>query len=103
MVEGRGEVGIKVCGWGVHCFTSEWGGLPTPCAFCYPLAHSLPHPTHSLNARSPSSPFLPQNKPAHYHVLVDEIGFGADGMQLLTYWLCYTYCRCTRCGRGVLV
>ncbi|GAX75594.1 hypothetical protein CEUSTIGMA_g3038.t1 [Chlamydomonas eustigma] len=36
------------------------------------------------------------NKPAHYHVLVDEIGFGADGMQLLTYWLCYTYCRCTR-------
>jgi len=36
------------------------------------------------------------NKPAHYHVLVDEIGFGADGLQLLTYWLCFTYCRCTR-------
>ncbi|KAF8058950.1 AGO1 [Scenedesmus sp. PABB004] len=36
------------------------------------------------------------NKPAHYHVLVDENGFSADGLQLLTYWLCYLYCRCTR-------
>lgn len=36
------------------------------------------------------------SKPAHYHVLVDENGFGPDGMQLLTYWLCYLYCRCTR-------
>ena len=62
----------------------------------------IPAPSYPLPQRSfPSSPL--QNKPAHYHVLVDEIGFGADGMQLLTYWLCYTYCRCTRCGRGVLV
>jgi hypothetical protein len=29
------------------------------------------------------------NKPAHYHVLLDEIGFGADGVQLLAYWMCY--------------
>uniref|UniRef100_A0A383VYD8 Piwi domain-containing protein n=1 Tax=Tetradesmus obliquus TaxID=3088 RepID=A0A383VYD8_TETOB len=36
------------------------------------------------------------NKPAHYHVLVDENAFSADGLQLLTYWLCYLYCRCTR-------
>ena len=36
------------------------------------------------------------NRPAHYHVLVDEIGFGPDGMQMLTYWLCYLYARCTR-------
>ncbi|KAG2434383.1 hypothetical protein HYH02_012396 [Chlamydomonas schloesseri] len=36
------------------------------------------------------------NKPAHYHVLVDEIGFGADGIQLLTYWLCYLYQRTTK-------
>jgi hypothetical protein len=34
------------------------------------------------------------NKPAHDHVLVDEVGFGADGVQLLTYWLCYPY-QCT--------
>lgn len=36
------------------------------------------------------------NKAAHYHVLADEIGFGADGLQLLTYWLSFTYSRCTR-------
>jgi eukaryotic translation initiation factor 2C len=29
-------------------------------------------------------------------VLVDENGFSADGLQLLTYWLCFLYCRCTR-------
>ncbi|GMH32738.1 hypothetical protein BSKO_00572 [Bryopsis sp. KO-2023] len=36
------------------------------------------------------------SKPAHYHVLRDENKFGPDGLQLLTYWLCYLYCRCTR-------
>jgi hypothetical protein len=36
------------------------------------------------------------NKPAHYHVLVDENGFSADGLQLFTYWQCFLYCRCTR-------
>ncbi|CAD7705067.1 unnamed protein product [Ostreobium quekettii] len=36
------------------------------------------------------------SRPAHYHVLVDENKLGADAMQLMTYWLCYLYCRCTR-------
>lgn len=36
------------------------------------------------------------NKPAHYHVLLDENNFGADGMQMMTFWLCFLYCRCTR-------
>ncbi|GAX84399.1 hypothetical protein CEUSTIGMA_g11821.t1 [Chlamydomonas eustigma] len=36
------------------------------------------------------------NKPAKYSVLYDECGFTADSMQLLAYWLCYTFCRCTR-------
>jgi len=36
------------------------------------------------------------NKPAHYHVLVDENGFSSDSLQLFTYWQCYLYCRCTR-------
>ncbi|GLC53161.1 Protein argonaute-3 [Pleodorina starrii] len=36
------------------------------------------------------------NKPAHYHVLIDEIGFGADGVQILTYWMCYLYQRTTK-------
>ena len=35
-------------------------------------------------------------KPAHYHVLHDENAFGADAIQIATYWLCYTFCRCTR-------
>eukprot|EP00210_Caulerpa_lentillifera_P001708 g1641.t1 len=36
------------------------------------------------------------NRPAHYYVLVDENGFGSDGIQLFSYWMCYLYCRCTR-------
>ena len=35
-------------------------------------------------------------KPAHYHVLHDENAFGADAIQIATYWLCYAFCRCTR-------
>lgn len=36
------------------------------------------------------------SRPAHYHVLYDENGFTADGLQMLTNSLCYTYARCTR-------
>ncbi len=36
------------------------------------------------------------NKACHYQVLVDENGFSADGLQVLTYWLTYLYARCTR-------
>ncbi|KAF5196993.1 argonaute [Thalictrum thalictroides] len=36
------------------------------------------------------------SRPAHYHVLWDENNFTADGIQSLTYNLCYTYARCTR-------
>ncbi|KAL6566896.1 argonaute 5 [Orobanche minor] len=36
------------------------------------------------------------SRPAHYHVLFDEIGFTADQLQILTNCLCYTYARCTR-------
>jgi eukaryotic translation initiation factor 2C len=35
-------------------------------------------------------------KPAHYHVLHDENGFGQDAIEVATYWLCYSFCRCTR-------
>jgi eukaryotic translation initiation factor 2C len=41
------------------------------------------------------------NKPAKYSVLSDEVGFSADAMQLLAYWLCHVYCRCSRCVLGV--
>ncbi|GFH27335.1 uncharacterized protein HaLaN_25640 [Haematococcus lacustris] len=39
------------------------------------------------------------NKAAKYSVLSDDVGFTADSMQLLTYWLCHTFCRCTRQDR----
>lgn len=39
---------------------------------------------------------LGTNRPAHYHVLVDENGFTADELQLFTYWTTFTFARCTR-------
>ncbi|KAL1557676.1 argonaute 5 [Salvia divinorum] len=36
------------------------------------------------------------SRPTHYHVLYDENAFTADGLQMLTNSLCYTYARCTR-------
>eukprot|EP01026_Neomeris_dumetosa_P014142 TRINITY_DN1507_c0_g1_i1.p1 TRINITY_DN1507_c0_g1~~TRINITY_DN1507_c0_g1_i1.p1 ORF type:complete len:1050 (+),score=164.29 TRINITY_DN1507_c0_g1_i1:432-3152(+) len=36
------------------------------------------------------------SRPIHYTVILDENRFGADAMQLMTYWMTYTFCRCTR-------
>ncbi|GJN32264.1 hypothetical protein PR202_gb20756 [Eleusine coracana subsp. coracana] len=36
------------------------------------------------------------SRPAHYHALRDDNKFTADGLQTLTYNLCYTYSSCTR-------
>ncbi|KAJ3046155.1 Eukaryotic translation initiation factor 2C [Rhizophlyctis rosea] len=36
------------------------------------------------------------SKPAHYHVLYDENGFGPDDLQEVTYRLCYLFARSTR-------
>ncbi len=36
------------------------------------------------------------SRPTHYQVLVDENRFTADGLQELTYRMCYTYARATR-------
>ncbi|CAK4082543.1 unnamed protein product [Aphanomyces euteiches] len=36
------------------------------------------------------------SRPAHYHVLLDEIGFTPDELHNLTFRLCYTFARCTR-------
>eukprot|EP01025_Chloroclados_australasicus_P000785 TRINITY_DN10293_c0_g1_i1.p1 TRINITY_DN10293_c0_g1~~TRINITY_DN10293_c0_g1_i1.p1 ORF type:complete len:642 (-),score=74.17 TRINITY_DN10293_c0_g1_i1:480-2153(-) len=35
-------------------------------------------------------------RPIHYTVILDENRFGSDAMQLMTYWMTYTFCRCTR-------
>jgi eukaryotic translation initiation factor 2C len=36
------------------------------------------------------------SRPALYSVLVDENEFDANSLQLLTYWICHVFCRCTR-------
>lgn len=36
------------------------------------------------------------SRPVHYHVLLDENGFGADQLQHMSWLLCHLYCRCTR-------
>jgi eukaryotic translation initiation factor 2C len=36
------------------------------------------------------------SRPAHYHVLYDEICYTPDQLHALTYRLCYTFARCTR-------
>ncbi|CAG8434696.1 7785_t:CDS:10 [Diversispora eburnea] len=35
------------------------------------------------------------SRPTHYHVLYDENEFSTDGLQALSYNLCYVYARCT--------
>jgi eukaryotic translation initiation factor 2C len=55
------------------------------------------HPTHFDFFLNSHAGLQGHNKPAHYHVLVDENGFTADALQLFTYWQCFLYCRCTRC------
>ena len=51
---------------------------------------------HTPPPLSPPNHTKQNPKPKTKTVLVDENGFSADGLQLLTYWLCFLYCRCTR-------
>ena len=58
------------------------------------LTRATPLLSPPLRARNPQFDFFlnshaglqGHNKAAHYSVLVDENGFSADGLQLLTYW-----------------
>lgn len=36
------------------------------------------------------------SRPAHYHVLLDQNEFTSDELQIFTYHLTHTFCRCTR-------
>merc|ERR1712240_864215 len=36
------------------------------------------------------------SRPCHYHVLWDDSGFTADELEVLSYYLCHLYSRCTR-------
>lgn len=58
---------------------------------------SVCHPTRFDFYLNSHAGLQGSNKAAHYHILVDENGFSADALQTFTYWLCYLFCRCTRC------
>ncbi|KAK1293740.1 Protein argonaute 2 [Acorus calamus] len=36
------------------------------------------------------------SKPTHYHVLLDDIGFGSGEVKRMIYHLCFTFARCTK-------
>merc|ERR1711872_542315 len=36
------------------------------------------------------------SRPCHYHVLWDDSNFHADDLEVLSYYLCHLYSRCTR-------
>lgn len=36
------------------------------------------------------------SRPTHYHLLWDDSKFSSDQLQILTYYLCYLFTRCTR-------
>ncbi|CAI0398011.1 unnamed protein product [Linum tenue] len=57
---------------------------------------SICHPTEFDFYLNSHAGIQGTSKPSHYHVLLDENGFSADGLQVLTNNLCYTYARCTR-------
>ncbi|DBA02257.1 TPA: hypothetical protein N0F65_007667 [Lagenidium giganteum] len=63
-------------------------GTVVDTGICHPIEHDFYLMSHAgIQGTS---------RPAHYHVLLDEMGFSADDLQTLTYRLCYTYARCTR-------
>jgi eukaryotic translation initiation factor 2C len=63
---------------------------------CQQPCRDICHPTAFDFYLNSHAGLLGTNRPAHYTVLADGIGFGPDGLQLLTYWMCYLYCACTR-------
>ena len=36
------------------------------------------------------------SRPTHYHILHDDSNFTADELELLTYYMCHLFSRCTR-------
>ncbi len=74
------------------CQRASWERLsPLPCV------HTTRGDCKSLNVFLLSVAGIQgTNRPVKHSVLMDEVGFTADSMQLLVHWLCHTFCRCTR-------
>ncbi|XP_048137588.1 protein argonaute 16-like [Rhodamnia argentea] len=53
------------------------------------------HPTNYDFYMCAHAGMIGTSRPAHYHVLIDEIGFSANGLQNLIHSLCYVYQRST--------
>jgi eukaryotic translation initiation factor 2C len=51
---------------------------------------TIVHPYQNNFYLNSHNAFQGVNHPSYYHVLLDEIGFTADELQLLTYHLCFT-------------
>ncbi len=51
---------------------------------------TIVHPYQNNFYLNSHKAFQGVNHPSYYHVLLDEIGFTADELQLLTYHLCFT-------------
>jgi eukaryotic translation initiation factor 2C len=51
---------------------------------------TIVHPYQNNFYLNSHNAFQGVNHPSLYHVLLDEIGFTADELQLLTYHLCFT-------------
>ncbi|KAF8963810.1 argonaute-like protein [Flammula alnicola] len=56
----------------------------------------ITHPTEFDFILQSHAGLLGTSRPAHYSVLHDEIGFGADALQALSFALCHVYARSTR-------
>ncbi|KAF9165771.1 eukaryotic translation initiation factor 2C, 3 [Actinomortierella ambigua] len=54
------------------------------------------HPTEFDFYLQSQAGLLGTSRPTHYHVLLDEMVFTADELQVLSYNLCHLYARCTR-------
>jgi eukaryotic translation initiation factor 2C len=63
-------------------------GTVVDTAICHPHEHDFFMMSHAgIQGTS---------RPVHYHILLDENGYGADVLQGMVFKLCHLYCRCTR-------
>lgn len=60
------------------------------------MDNSITHPTENDFYLLSHSGIQGTSRPAHYHVLLDQNKFTPDELQLFTYHLTFTFCRCTR-------
>ncbi|CAG8473234.1 3079_t:CDS:10 [Ambispora leptoticha] len=63
---------------------------------CTVVEKTITHPLENDFYLQSHSGIQGTSRPTHYHILEDENKFTPDGLQTLTYNLCYLYVRCPR-------